>query len=569
MQPYSYNMDAERIDSQRVKTSTTIGWRNYRKPGYGWQRISNLILPDRTITKQNFNIQLPESSQGWLDILFDSQFSQIRYNIDHRRENREPSFELSICAETQHNVTGHIDPNNPEVMVYANAWDGVDLLYHSLSGTRPSFRKIFHIKEMPAGDGEYVEYSFLLRSNQAKTFVDGERPWDGNPGENFTLSGKEAFIARGDSQVRGCFIGSPKCWWDSIDEEGEPTIITKDIEVHCSILPDRETVRVTKRIPRSYIQQALSSGSTLSTDTEFHADMQGANRHFWVARRQVNGQDKLSYDDMMDWNHSHYKNKGTGSNLKILNFAGSESTSATPPKAPRFHKFTGSASNPNWESVVVMMFFFDTTPDGESGLAGEPDSGAENSFTFHLHSKSGTSASEPYLNIYKSDDDIFGASPFSVHAAGSKNPNGINVNAWHGDRSYLYRSIGTGDTSGSDAASHNASTAQNGAPLCDSPVLAETASYTNDKNFISSNATTLNLNSAGRDAINKNDITKIMMTFSDWDSRVGGSDPAGTSAIDVYLRLWHPGYSASNYDGAELVTTFKQISNPGGFWFMG
>jgi hypothetical protein len=561
-------MDAERLDSQRVKTSTTIGWRNYRKPGYGWQRISNLILPDRTITKQNFNVQLPESSQGWLDILFDSQFSQIRYNIDHRRENREPSFELSICAETQHNVTGHIDPNNPEVMVYANAWDGVDLLYHSLSGTRPSFRKIFHIKEMPAGDGEYVEYSFLLRSNQAKTFVDGERPWDGNPGENFTLSGKEAFIAKGDSQVRGCFIGSPKCWWDSIDEEGEPTTITKDIEVNCSILSDRETVRVTKRIPRSYIQQALSSGSTLSTDTEFHADTQGANRHFWVARRQSqSNQNQLSYEDMMDWNHDHYRYESTSTGRRIHDFPASETSSSTPPKAPRFHKFSGYK---NWESVIVMMFFFDTFDDGLAGLAGEPDPGAENSFTFHLYGKDGASASEPYLNIYKSDDDIFGAPPFSVHAAGNKNPNGNPIGSWHGDRRYLYRSIGTGNTSGSNAASHNAYTAQNGAPLCDSPVLVNSASYTTNKDHISSNATTLNLNSAGRDAINKNDITKIMMTFSDWDSRVGGSDPAGgTSEIDGYVRLWHPYYGGSNYDGAELVTTFKQVSNPGGFWFMG
>ena len=136
----------------------------------------------------------------------DSQFSIIRSSIDGRGENNEPNLELSVCVETQHNVTGTVDPNDPNVMLYSDAWDGADLRMGTFSGMRPRLDKIVVIKEMPAGDGEYVEYSFLMRSNKAKAMVGSVRPWDGNPGDYFNLVGQEAFIARGDSQIRGFFL---------------------------------------------------------------------------------------------------------------------------------------------------------------------------------------------------------------------------------------------------------------------------------------------------------------------------------------------------------------------------
>jgi len=523
MQPHSYNTDTERVDSQRVKSVTTMGWVNYKKPGYSWGKISNLILPDGTVTKQNLNVQLPGSSQGWTDILFDSQFSIIRKRIDGRRENNEPALELSVCVEAQHNVTGTIDPNNPEVMLYSDAWDGADLRMGTSSGMRPCLNKIIEIKEMPAGDGDYIEYSFLMRSNKAKAMVESARPWNGNAGEHFSLIGQEAFIARGDSQIRGCFLGIPKCWWHTTDEDGDEIVETRDIELHCTILSDGETVRATKKIPRAYIQQAISDGSHLFTDETFHTDYNAEGRDFWSQKSQSG----YSYNNMMG---EALGNGGKDS---------SGSTSKSPPtnslaygeKAPRFR-----TSSSLYGQVTIKGYYFDTTD-----LAGVVDTTSTSTVEIPIHSHSAVGG---YVNIFSSDDrPQWGEYDGVLSVAAAADSNLLKD---------LYRSI-------------------NGQPALSTAKAV--SSLTVDGTFAANSYNTFTLNSAGESNINKNGYTKIWMTFSNWDSRVGGSDPGFGGTQKRYIYCYHSDDSRAVAEkqnvGAKLTTVFKQITNPGGFWFMG
>ncbi len=528
MQPHSYNTDTERVDSQRVKSVTTIGWTNYKKPGYSWDKISNLILPDGTVTKQNLNVQLPGSSQGWTDILFDSQFSTIRRRTEGGTgENNEPALELSVCVETQHNVTGTIDPNNPEVMLYSEAWDGADLRMSTSSGMRPSLNKIIEIKEMPAGDGDYIEYSFLMRSNKAKAMVENARPWNGNVGEHFSLIGQEAFIARGDSQIRGCFLGVPKCWWYTTDENGEAVIQNRDIEMHCVILSDGETVRATKKIPRAYIQQAISDGSHLFTDETFNTDRGSSGRDFWTHRKAgengfVNVPGWQTYADMMG--EYSYGNGGAENNKsgQVYSYHG-----------PYFWgtRYSG------YIRVTIKGFYFDT-----SGLTGEVDTSATSTFQLPIYEN--RTAGNGQVNIFSSKD--------------------LGVDEWevgHQTMYYLtyskkkkfYSSIF--DSSRNSQLGH---TALSTARLARGLTMHSTNANLSYNTFV--------LNSAGESNINKNGSTRILMTFSNWDSRVGGSESQLPSSFKNYIYCWHPDHSSNV--GSKLTTVFKQPINPGGFWFM-
>jgi hypothetical protein len=543
MQPHSYNTDTERLDSQRVKSVTTMGWTNYKKPGYSWDKISNLILPDGTVTKQNLNVQLPGSSQGWTDILFDSQFSIIRSSIDGRSENNEPALELSVCVETQHNVTGTIDPNNPNVMLYSDAWDGADLRMGTFSGTRPRLNKIVAIKQMPPGDSENVEYSFLMRSNTAKAMVGGVRPWYGNVGDYFNLVGQEAFIARGDSQIRGCFLGRPKCWWYTTDEDGEEIQEIRDIELNCVILSDGETVRATKKIPRDYIQQAISDGSYLFTDNDFVTDWPGPGRDFWTNRKISEGghwgnavSSTQRYIDMME-EDAH----GTGG---ASNAAGNVGYAK---KAPFFQSTSSTSlingiSKYNYKQIAIKGYYFDT-----SALSGEVDTSATSTVEIPIKSEGSATSNSAQINIFSSKDlaeewEI--GDPVSMHR-----------DYWSGNTDhklkYIYSSI------------------------YGQPALSTAkSSFYMSSTDVRQSYNTFTLNSAGQSVINKDGFTKILMTFSNWDDRVaGGSDPGLGSTQSRYLICYHPDYIGSDSnienDGAKLTTTFKQVTNPGAFWLMG
>ena len=530
MQPHSYNTDTERLDSQRVKSVTTMGWTNYKKPGYSWDKISNLILPDGTVTKQNLSVQLPGSSQGWMDILFDSQFSTIRRSIDGRRENNEPALELSVCVETQHNVTGTIDPNNPNVMLYSDAWDGADLRIGTFSGMRPRLNKIVVIKAMPAGDGEYVEYSFLMRSNKAKATVESARPWNGNVGEHFSLIGQEAFIARGDSQIRGCFLGTPKCWWHTTDEDGEEMVETRDIELHCTVLSDGETVRATKKIPRAYIQQAISDGSHLFTDETFNTDKGNSGRDFWTHRKAgenafISVGTGQTYADMMG--EDSYGSGGSGGQKKTLVYAY---------QGPCFHGSRGSY----YSRVTIKGFYFDT-----SELTGFVDTSATSKLEIPIYNNA-SAGTYSEVNIFSSKD--LGGDEWEVD-----DPTLFYLP--NSQRKKFYSSIFD-----SSKNSHLGHTALSTARIAKDLNSHETNVNDSYNDFV--------LNSAGESNINKNGYTRILMTFSNWDSRVGGSESVWMGGnFKHFLYCWHPDHSSNV--GAKLTTVFKQAINPGAFWLMG
>jgi len=286
-----WNIDSVRKDSKTIISKISIGWRNFRKQGV-WTSIDERILPDFTVSSFPASADFAKSSQEWSDFVFDSSYS-IKRAIEDPVSlgfNAEPNFSLSLCVETERNIEGFIDENHPSSIIYKNAWNGADLVLGIWRGLSTRIEKVVHIREVPSGDEEYVKYSFLLRSSNAKAWVGGSegiRPWDGKTTASVDLYNTQAFVSLGDSKIRGVLIKNPVCWW--YDEQGE--IIRHNIKVNFELLSDGETVRCTKFIPRQLILNAFSDGSYLRTDITFvpDADPETKSMDFWT-QRSVAGQ---------------------------------------------------------------------------------------------------------------------------------------------------------------------------------------------------------------------------------------------------------------------------------------
>lgn len=192
----------------------------------------------------------------------------MKRHIDEQNgDNSEPEFCMSLAVETDHNVTGHIDEDRPSQIVYPGAWDSADLRLGIWRGRSARIEKVVDITSMPAGDSEFVDYSFLVRSSTAQVLAGPDHnisPWNNGHAE---LIGAGAFVALTGSQLRGMVLRTPVAWYYVNGE-----MVRVPVTVSFDIQADGETVRATKHIPRSLIADALAVGSHLFTDATFVPD---------------------------------------------------------------------------------------------------------------------------------------------------------------------------------------------------------------------------------------------------------------------------------------------------------
>jgi hypothetical protein len=252
-------------------------------------------------------------------MLFNSAFSMRRYVDERNGNNPEPAFGLQMAVETQRNVAGHIDESRPWQVLYSNAWDAADLRLGLWHGRAARIEKVVDIHSMPSGSTPFVEYSFLLKSSTAKIWTGKTldvRPWTGRPGEAVSLYNGEAFIARLDSWTRGAMLRKPIAWYYKADG----TRVDTPIEVRFTITA-LETVRATKRIPRSLIAAALAAGSHLYTDATFTPDANPETNSVdgYVNRQSVD----VSWSDMQSGSTSLSVSDTAGlDNIIYLNCSG-------------------------------------------------------------------------------------------------------------------------------------------------------------------------------------------------------------------------------------------------------
>lgn len=277
MDHISWNTDRETLPDGKLRHEISCRrWKNFRKPGGKWEKIYATIPENRSVSKFPVSVQFPKTAQGWANFVFDSDYSVQRKIEEGNDSNSEPEFIMDVQVESQHNVAGIVGlEGNPDQIIYPDAWNGSDLIYEVNRNSSASVKKLVRINSEPPGDSEFIEYSFLMSSPHARVMVGrnrSTRPWAGIPGDSSRLKGGRAFIARNDSEIRGASLQEPRCWYTRPDG----TVVHQDVEVSFRILSNGETVRATKRIPRSMVKAAMSEGVPLWTDAVYRTDDSGA-----------------------------------------------------------------------------------------------------------------------------------------------------------------------------------------------------------------------------------------------------------------------------------------------------
>ena len=240
-------------------------WTNWLSDN-GWRKIIADIKSDRTITELPYDVRFPLTAQGECSILANGRFSMKRHIDEKNGSNSEPDLEMVVQALTQSNITGHIDPNHPERMVYPEAWPGASLRYGVWHGRGLRVEKVVEIDPERVSSGD-LEYKFRLRSNKAKAFLkNGKRPWKGSVGDSLELNSDSLFLANDDSELRGITLRSAVAWYYE-----DHKLVTKSIKLQVIII-NNETIEVTKLIPASVVLAARQAGSLLFTDATFYPD---------------------------------------------------------------------------------------------------------------------------------------------------------------------------------------------------------------------------------------------------------------------------------------------------------
>lgn len=267
MTPLTWNADRQRLADGRARTQFGVGWRNYQRGSDPWRAISGEVQSDLTVAAFPGSVEFPASSQGECDILVDGGFSMKRYVDEGNGSNPEPEFSMSLQTLCEHNVTGVINPDNPNQVLYSNAWDSAHLRYGIWHARSCRIEKVVEIHSMPAGTGD-IEYQFRVRSSKATVLAGSNHdvsPWDESGAAE--LNNADAFISLQGSPLRGAVLRTPVAWYYAAGE-----MVRVPIRVTFAIESSGESVIATKHIPRALVTQALSAGSSLFTDATFTPD---------------------------------------------------------------------------------------------------------------------------------------------------------------------------------------------------------------------------------------------------------------------------------------------------------
>ena len=279
MGPHFYNTDRETLSGRGFRYRVGMTWRNFKKKGVWWDRISGELNSDRSATRFPAEIQIGASSQDWHDLLFNGSFSMRRYFELKEQDNPEPEMAVRFRLLTQRNVTGSIEDDCPSQVRFRRAWDGADLRVGLWCGAGARVEKVVEIHEEPAGGNDFVEYDFEIQVRDASVHQRDQR-WL-RKSEQKDLRDDSIFVSRNDSSLRGFVIRNPVCWWY---KDGE--LVRHSVKVRMRMLPDGETLLLTKFIPRRLIRLALRDGSFLRTDATFQpdADPESTCMDFWTQR---------------------------------------------------------------------------------------------------------------------------------------------------------------------------------------------------------------------------------------------------------------------------------------------
>lgn len=278
MTPHFWNTDRTTIRGRGFRYRVGGGMRNFRKKGASWNRINTDINGDRSLTSFPADLQIGASSQDWHTTLFNASFSMKRYHDLKEQANSEPDMEMRFQVETQHNVLGEVEGAQVR---YRNAWDGADLRVGVWHGVSARIEKVIEVHTAPAGNSDFVEYSFNIQVARATYAFNGQHFVRPTPGNSKDIEGHSTFVSQDESELRGFVLRTPVCWWY---KDGE--IVRRHVKIRAVTQGSGEIVRLTKLIPRAWILEAIADGDFLRTDATFQpdADPEVNSLDFWTQR---------------------------------------------------------------------------------------------------------------------------------------------------------------------------------------------------------------------------------------------------------------------------------------------
>lgn len=237
-------------------------WSGFKLPDGTWRPINTAITPDFSLVESPYKVQFPVDSQGTCSIHADGRFSMRRHVLEKNGDNSENAMDLDVIALCERNVTGHIDPLNPNRILYPDAWPGTTFRYGLWHGRSLRVEKVLEIDPAAVPSGP-LKYKFHLRSSSAKMWRgsrQGRRLWKGQVKSLVELEGESIFLAHGDSQLRGVTLRPAVAWWFA-----DGKMIRKAIRLRIESI-DAQTTEITKVIPAAFVRAARKAGSKIYTD---------------------------------------------------------------------------------------------------------------------------------------------------------------------------------------------------------------------------------------------------------------------------------------------------------------
>jgi len=383
------------VGSRTSKVAT--GQVAYKKKGAAWGHVDSSVQGDFTVESFPGCVQFPANAQDWVDLSFDGEYSAKSQIVNSDWHNSEDALGLRFRSDAPTNSIGIINPEKPWQVIYYNAFgSGCNLIYGIWRGKTSRFEHVIEITEMPPGDSEFLEYDFYVESDDATTFVGANhdsRPWAGNSGDGATVEGFSIFLAKGDDPAtpRGSVLRTPVCWWTNLDG----TQTKKNVRIDVEIQSDLATVKATKYVRRSDIQEALSQGSVYRADVTFNPDANPETTCFDGLTLDANN--SLSWTDIV-------------AATDASNLYESDSTAD--------FRIWAKSSTDKWDFLSRGHFLFDTSSIGSgqsvdsASLSLSVDKNYFDEFDFYANIYSTSPASN--TTIATGDHDSLGTTPFST-----------------------------------------------------------------------------------------------------------------------------------------------------------
>ena len=244
-------------------------WVAYHDGG-GWRSIDSSFRDDGSAFVSDYGpmrFAVPQFAHETATLEINNQ-----WDIWSRSLITSPAMVFEVTPEDVSPVAGRIDEDNPSQVWYDDAWgSGLSLRYTVWHGRAPRATREVVVDPDRCPRGVDLDVSWLVRSPNALTLIDGVRPknpdgsdWTGVAGDTAVIPEGGASIHYFDGQVdpvRGSGFKGPRVWyWQS-----DGTLVTQPAIV-TALLVDAETIRLTKTIPQAIVDAAAAEGSLVLCD---------------------------------------------------------------------------------------------------------------------------------------------------------------------------------------------------------------------------------------------------------------------------------------------------------------